>query len=69
VPLEVGGNPRDPRNLWREPLLGPWNAHTKDTLENLLHELVCSHQIALAEGRTAFLGDCIAAHQWYLAQR
>jgi len=34
VPLEVGGNPHDPRNLWPEPLHGPWNARMKDRLEN-----------------------------------
>jgi hypothetical protein len=69
VPLEVGGNPTDPRNLWPEPLHGPWNAHTKDKLENLMHELVCSHHITLAEGRAAFLGDWIAAHQKYVVRR
>jgi len=39
IPLEVGGNPEDPGNLWPE----PWNlkigssdygAHTKDFLES-----------------------------------
>lgn len=69
VPLEVGGNPIDPRNLWPEPLHGPWNAHTKDKLENLIHKLVCVHRITLAEGQAAFLGDWIAAHQKYVVGR
>lgn len=69
VPLEVGGNPTDSQNLWPEPLHGPWNAHTKDKLENLMHETVCAHQITLAEGQVAFLGDWIAAHQKYAGQR
>ncbi|HEX4080080.1 MAG TPA: hypothetical protein VHX61_14540 [Rhizomicrobium sp.] len=69
VPLEVGGNPTDPRNQWPGPLHGPWNAHTKDKLENLMHALVCSHQITLAEAQAAFLGDWIAAHGKYVVQK
>jgi hypothetical protein len=67
VPLEVGGNPTDPRNLWPEPLHGPWNAHTKDKLENRMHELVCAHQITLAEGQAAFIGDWRTAYEKYVA--
>ncbi len=66
VPLEVGGNPTDPRNLWPEPLDGPWNAHMKDRLENRVHELVCSHSITLQQGQAAFLNDWTAAYRQYI---
>lgn len=69
VPLEVGGDPTDPRNLRPEPLHGPWNARTKDKLKNRMHELVCAHEIMLAEGHAAFLGSWIAAHEYYVAGR
>jgi hypothetical protein len=66
VPLEVGGNPTDPRNLWPEPLDGSWNAHMKDRLENRVHELVCAHAITLDQGQAAFLGDWTASYRRYL---
>jgi hypothetical protein len=40
IPLEIGGNPHDPLNLWPEPRRGEWNAKKKDKLENKLHHLV-----------------------------
>ncbi|WP_255637963.1 hypothetical protein [Amycolatopsis sp. DSM 110486] len=33
VPLELGGAPRDPKNLWPEPYSGTQAAHTKDGTE------------------------------------
>lgn len=66
VPLEVGGNPTDPRNLWPEPLHGPWNAHLKDRLENRVHELVCAHEITLEQGQMVFERDWIAGFRQYL---
>jgi hypothetical protein len=65
VPLEAGGNPDDPRNLWPEPLFGPWNAHMKDQLENRIHELICAHAVTLAQGQAAFLGDWTKAYERY----
>jgi len=57
VPLEVGGNPTDPRNLWPELWDGPRGAHAKDTVENAVHRAVCSGQMTLAQGQAVFLGD------------
>ena len=57
IPLEVGGAPRDPHNLWPEPLKGPWNAHIKDRLETRLHTLVCRGKISLDQAR-----QCIATN-------
>lgn len=48
VPLELGGAPRDPRNLWPE----PWaQADKSDPLENRLHAQVCAGQITLTAAR------------------
>jgi hypothetical protein len=48
ISLELGGAPRDPKNLWpeRRP-----RADRVDTIENDLNAKVCSGDISLAEGR------------------
>jgi len=48
IPLELGGHPTDPRNLWPEPLTGVYTATKKDAVENSLHTKVCAGLIALA---------------------
>lgn len=52
IPLELGGAPRDPANLWPEPRTGPHaSAGRKDVVENRLHREVCAGTITLAEAR------------------
>ncbi len=46
IPLEVGGHPTDPKNLWPEPYNTTVNgervgAHEKDVVEDFLHDAVC----------------------------
>lgn len=41
IPLEIGGAPQDPSNLWPEPVTGSVTAAIKDRLENSLHRQVC----------------------------
>jgi hypothetical protein len=53
IPLELGGAPKNPRNLWPEP-------HTQsklsDPLENKLHRNVCvTHTLTLAAARKQIL--------------
>lgn len=62
VPLELGGAPRDPNNLWPEPRSGAGvpsgqAAETKDTEENTLKRQVCAHTLTLAAARTKILAD------------
>ncbi len=39
ISLEIGGDPKDPKNLWPQPRHAtPYNASTKDTLENTLKQ-------------------------------
>jgi hypothetical protein len=53
IPLAVGGNQRDARNLWPEPRFGLWNAEKKDLLEDVMHRRVCSGSISLRAGQDA----------------
>jgi hypothetical protein len=48
IPLELGGDPTDPRNLWPE----SWEeAHIKDGLERRLNGAVCAGRISLQDAR------------------
>jgi len=53
VPLELGGAPRDPGNLWPEPRSGTSTASTKDGVETKLKNAVCSGRITLSAARSA----------------
>lgn len=62
--MEIGGNPKDPNNLWPEPYdtkidgktIG---AHQKDKVEDLLKKQVCDGTITLQEAQGQITGD------WY----
>jgi hypothetical protein len=58
VPLELGGDPNDPRNLWIEP---GRSTNPKDRVENTLHERVCSGAVALATAQDAIATDWTTA--------
>jgi hypothetical protein len=60
VPLELGGNPHDPNNLWPEPRdsVAPGaGAETKDQEESSLHDQVCRGQLTLDAARQKMLAD------------
>lgn len=59
IPLEVGGGPSDPKNLWPEPRKGTPNASNKDKLENYLHAQVCSGAVSLSEAQKEFTADWV----------
>ncbi len=67
IPLEVGGDSRDPRNLWPEPRGGEPNAGEKDRLENYLHAQVCAGRMMLADAQRAMATDRVSA--WAAAGR
>lgn len=48
ISLELGGDPRDPRNLWPEPYP---RAAAVDRIENQLNDDVCSGRLSLAEAQ------------------
>ncbi len=69
ISLEVGGNPTDPKNLWPQPRhTTPYNASTKDTLENTLKGMICSGQITLDTAQRAIATDWVAAYRLYVGQ-
>jgi len=48
ISLELGGSPKDPKNLWPEP--HP-SINEKDKIENYLHSEVCSGKLTLAQAQ------------------
>ncbi len=64
IPLQLGGAPADPANLWPEPRHSAdgWNANRKDGLERVLNRNVCSGKLALAEAQQAIAQDWTAAY-------
>lgn len=62
IPLELGGHPTGPKNLWPEPFetsIADGGAHTKDKVETFLHAEVCSGSLTLDEARREITED------WY----
>lgn len=62
IPLELGGNPTDPRNLWPEPYetsIPDGGARAKDEVENYLHKQVCVGAIPLQTAQQEIATD------WY----
>jgi hypothetical protein len=58
VPLEVGGDPNDPRNLWVEPGASP---NPKDAVESKLHRLGRDGTVPLTEAQEAIAADWTTA--------
>ena len=61
IPLELGGSPRDPNNLWPEPHAGTKNSVTKDGVETKLKNAVCKGTITLNAARTAIKANWTTA--------
>jgi hypothetical protein len=69
IPLDLGGSPDDPRNLWPEPRQAAdgWNADRKDELEAVLVRLVCDRKVPLREAQRAIAENWIAAYRRFVA--
>ena len=65
LPIDIGGLPNDPLNLWPEPRDPPdgWTVKLNDELEKRLRKLVCSGQVSLAEAQQAIATDWHAAYR------
>src|ERR1700722_4509723 len=62
IPLELGGNPTDPKNLWPEPFetsIPDGGAHAKDKVENYLRAEVCAGSLTLDQAQREIAED------WY----
>lgn len=60
IPLEIGGQPTDVKNLFPEPGYGQYNFHVKDRFENYLHKAVCTGSISLTEAQKQIATDWIS---------
>jgi hypothetical protein len=66
IPLELGGNPTDPKNLWPQPFetsIPDGGAHAKDKVENYLHAEVCSGTLTLNEAQREIAEDWYRVYQ------
>jgi len=61
LPLELGGAPRDPKNLWPEPHYGTDTADNKDRVENAVKNAVCAGQVSLNDAQQAMLTNWTTA--------
>lgn len=66
IPLSLGGDPTDERNLWPEPRQGAWNAARKDELEFVFYKMVCTGRIGLVEAQREMASDWITAWKRYV---
>jgi hypothetical protein len=63
LPLELGGAPRDPKNLWPEPHAGNKNSYSKDKVESDVKVAVCNGKATLADAQHAMLTNWTTAEQ------
>ena len=66
IPLELGGNPTDPKNLWPEPFetsIPDGGAHAKDKVENYLHVEVCAGSLTLEQAQREMTEDWYRVYQ------
>ena len=66
IPLEVGGHPSSPLNLFPQYYQASAGARYKDKLENKMHLLVCSGRITLKAAQAVFRGDWTAGYRKYV---
>jgi hypothetical protein len=62
ISLELGGDPKNPKNLWPEPYnasIPDGGARKKDTVEKYLNRQVCTRKLTLAEAQQLIVVD------WY----
>lgn len=63
ISLELGGNPRDPKNLWPQPYLPKPGAREKDRVENYLHDQVCDGSMTLAQAQQIIRTDWVSIYK------
>jgi len=60
IPLELGGAPSDPKNLWPEPQASP---NAKDKVEDFLNLAVCDNRISLQDAQQRIATNWASAEQ------
>ncbi|NBX61274.1 MAG: HNH endonuclease [Betaproteobacteria bacterium] len=69
IPLNIGGNPTDPNNLWPQPRDGEWSAEQKNELEWIVYKMVCRGEIGLGEAQQRVARNWIEAYQAWVPSR
>ncbi len=59
IPLELGGDPRSPKNLWPEPHYTHPNSFDKDRVENDSHRAVCDGRMSLAHAQSLMASNWV----------
>jgi hypothetical protein len=60
VPIEDGGSPTNPRNLYVLPLNGWGGERTKAVVAGKLHDEICAHRLTVAEAAKTLEGNWLA---------
>jgi hypothetical protein len=70
ISLQLGGDPRDPRNLWPEAYAGKCGARVKDVIETKLKRLVCARNptLTLTEAQQLISQNWVGAYIQYVAE-
>jgi hypothetical protein len=61
IPLEVGGSPTSPQNLWPEAHAGTEGSYVKDGVEDALNHAVCSGRVKLVPAQEAIASNWTTA--------
>lgn len=71
IPLDLGGSPASPRNLWPEPHLTrhQWGSRAKDRLEVVLLHRVCKGCVTLNAARQMMARNWIVAFRRFIGPR
>jgi len=65
IPIEVGGHPTDPRNLWPQSQGLAWNVAVKDKLEAFVNREVCEGRMKLKGAQTVFKNGWVDSFHLY----
>lgn len=68
ISLQLGGDPKDPKNLFPQPYAGN-NARKKDVVETKLKRLVCDGTITLKVAQTAIAKNWVLAYNKYVTTK
>jgi hypothetical protein len=63
IPLELGGSPTSPLNLWPEAHAGTEGSYVKDGVEDTLNHAVCDGRVKLVPAQQAIAIDWESAEQ------
>lgn len=62
IPLTLGGNPTNPKNLWPQPY-NDLGAKQKDIVENYLHKQVCNGTMSLQQAQDEIINNWPAIYK------